>query len=306
MSLSFNNVGINLSGAKIQVVEVANEGDKFYINRIDEEFFSELLDFNFKEAKIIEILQQAFNEILLRGEFLGKNVTVALPPEIFKIFNIPSDARLSQADFLSQLKWEFSKLFPYENADDFLLRSLKLRENSENKSVELSVLALKREIIKTLAKFFSINNLNIIAIDCAPLAALNVFRTSAANVPDSFLAVFLSSKSLSGIFVKDRKPIFINTLPLKNIGEAKIRLNSIFESASSVGLNKSDYLQGFIFGEGVSNTLLSTLNEALETSLVAVNPFSFLPVAEHVNSSPLYTEKYNSFTAACGIALRLD
>ena len=86
MSLSFNNVGINLSGAKIQVVEVANEGDKFYINRVDEEFFSELLDFNFKEAKIIEILQQAFNEILLRGEFLGKNVTVALPPEIFKTY----------------------------------------------------------------------------------------------------------------------------------------------------------------------------------------------------------------------------
>ena len=53
MSLSFNDVGINLSGAKIQVVEVANEGDKFYINRIDEEFFSELLDFNFKEAKIM-------------------------------------------------------------------------------------------------------------------------------------------------------------------------------------------------------------------------------------------------------------
>ncbi len=52
MSLSFNNVGININETKIQVVELNNNGDEFRVENIDEEYFPELLNFDDKEGKI--------------------------------------------------------------------------------------------------------------------------------------------------------------------------------------------------------------------------------------------------------------
>jgi len=80
-----NQVGINISNTSIQLVEISNKQSKVYLENVDEEFFEESLDLNLKEPKFIHILQNAYNEIILRKPLLTSKVLISLPINFFKI-----------------------------------------------------------------------------------------------------------------------------------------------------------------------------------------------------------------------------
>ncbi len=306
MSLSFNNVGINLTETKIQVVEIINKGDKFFVENIDEEFFPEILNFEDREGKIIDILQASFNEILLRNKFQSTNVSITLPPKEFKVFQIPLEKRLSQQDKSKYLKWEFERLFPYASAENFILKYFTIKEDAEKNSHEICAFALREKILITLNKFFLRNNLILKRVDHANLATINVLKGSKSTNGTTSLNAYLGEKSLSLIFTKKFFPLFVKTIEFDSISEIPERLSSTMEATETFGLNKYDFMDGFIAGELISGSLLNQLKEKLDITLKKLNPFASLDMAEHLKSSPFFTEKYNSFASACGIALRLD
>lgn len=306
MSLSFNNVGININETKIQVVELNNNGDEFKVENIDEEYFPELLNFDDKEGKIIDILQSSFNEILLRNEFKSNTVSLALPPIEFKVFQIPLEKRLSRQDKEKYLKWEFARLFPYASADNFVIKYFTAKEDSEKNSEEICAFAVKGNLLRALNKFFALNKMTLKYADHAHLAALNVLRAERFLNSNSTLNVYLGSKSLSIIFAHKCVPVSVKTIEFNNVAEIPERFKSVIEITESLGLNKYEFSDGFISGEAVSDTLLMQLKEDNDITLKKINPFSGIKVADRLKDSAFVTEKYNSFTAACGMALRLS
>ncbi len=306
MSLSFNNVGFNLSETKIQVVEIVNSGDQFFAENIDEEHFSEVLDFRAKEGKIIDILQASLNELLLRNKFKSSNVSVALPPKLFKVFQIPLEKRLAQQDVKKYLKWEFERLFPAYSSENFSIKFFTIKEEPEKNSKHISVFAVSRNILLALNKFFARNNFVLRHVDHAHIATLNILRASHTSNSQTVLNAYLGENSISLLFTKENFPLLARAFEFDSVSEIPEILKSIFDSLETFGLNKYDFLDGFISGEFVSESLLKQLKEELDVTLKKLNPFSTLNVAEHLKASSFFNEKYNSLTAACGIALRLD
>ena len=86
MTFLTNQVGVNLTEDKIQLVEIVKKENKLFLENADEEFFEESIFENTKEAKYIHILQNAFNEIVLRNPLISTKISFTLPTNYFYVF----------------------------------------------------------------------------------------------------------------------------------------------------------------------------------------------------------------------------
>ena len=111
MSVITNQLGLNITEEKLQLVELNYTGNSCYLENIDEEYFEELISSETKEAKFIYILQNAFNEIILRNPINANKVSVSLPLSFFNTFEIPAEQNLTGSDFDEYLEWEFQNYF---------------------------------------------------------------------------------------------------------------------------------------------------------------------------------------------------
>jgi Tfp pilus assembly PilM family ATPase len=119
MSPKNNRIGLSIFEDRINLVEIIKEDQDYCVKNVDEEFFEEIISEKTKEAKYIHILQNAFNEILLRKSLTSQLLSVGLSPSNFKIFQIPTDKNLTKNDLKEYIKWEITKLFPTFGEDYF-------------------------------------------------------------------------------------------------------------------------------------------------------------------------------------------
>lgn len=65
-----NHIGFNLSGTKLQIVEVNYLNDQFRLVNVDETYFNDPINFEIdKETKVGALLQGAFDELLIKKKF---------------------------------------------------------------------------------------------------------------------------------------------------------------------------------------------------------------------------------------------
>jgi len=105
MSFFYNHCGISISESKLQLVEVKYSDNNFIIENVEEEYFNEFLDFNFKETKFISILQSAFNNIIFRKPINAEYISFSLPLELFYINKIPIESTYSPKEQIEYYKW---------------------------------------------------------------------------------------------------------------------------------------------------------------------------------------------------------
>ena len=73
MSILISQFGLNITENQIQFVEIAKDENHIILENVDEEFFEESINDETKEPKFIHILQNAFNEIILRKPLFVKS-----------------------------------------------------------------------------------------------------------------------------------------------------------------------------------------------------------------------------------------
>lgn len=306
MSLSFNNVGINITSDKLQLVEIRGEGENFKVENIEEEFFGEVLDFNDKEAKIINILQNAFDEITLRTEIKSANFSFSLPPNRFIVFEIPFEPSLSRSDFKRHIKWEFEQLFPHEDSNAYTLSEIKI-ENSNLRTVPtLIILAIKNSHVRALHKFCLRNKLNLKFVDHAHLSAANILRGIKKKETAVTYSLYISDKSFSIVILDaNQRPIYFNNYSFESVVQVIDILKNAMKVIEQLGIPSPAENTGYISGDNITDTLLTQIQEESNLTCFKLNPFSIIKVKHELEESKLHTLKYNSFTAAVGIALRL-
>ena len=86
MSTLTNQTGLSITEDKVQLVEIISKENTFYLENVDEEYFEESLFENTKESKFIHILQNAFNEIILRKPLTSGKISITIPPSFFLKF----------------------------------------------------------------------------------------------------------------------------------------------------------------------------------------------------------------------------
>lgn len=301
-----NHIGLNITSTRLQLVEINYSGEEFTLENIDEEYFSEILDMNAKETKIITLLQSAFNELVVRRPLKSKLVSFTLPHECFLSVRLPFENSVIQNDLLEHFKWELSLLYPKINVDDLIVQYVKIEDFEKTVSSNTAlVIATFRKYLKILSSFCAQNGLKLKYIDNAHFASDNIIALKENCPSDEFvLSLYTGNNFLSTTVLFNNRAVYFNILPIKNAGEivAKIKdeLNNKFVKLSTENLAKV-----FIAGENLSDSLLDRIRENLNLNPEKVNPFEDISIQPELFANKFFTEKASSFTASAGIAFRL-
>ncbi len=306
MASIYNHTGINITSSKLQLVEVVHRDNRFFVENVDEEYFFEFLDFSSKETKIISLLQNAFDEMILRNPLQSANISFTLPIELFKIVEIPYDQSLTGVDLTAHLKWELSILFPADSSSDFIVQYIPVKRGSESDSNHLIIVALLKQHLKTLHKFCSRNNLQLKYAD-NPHIASNLVISSNPDLSerDQKMSIFISDRVLSVILLTNNIPGYFKTKSLKKISEVIPKLGEIFDDLNSLNINTTEIKEIFVSGDNIGDSLLKQISDSRGIKLHRINPFQSVNFPPKLKENEYFTEKFNSFVPSAGIAFRM-
>jgi Tfp pilus assembly PilM family ATPase len=288
-----NHVGFNITRTKLQLVEVVRESSKFCLENVDEHIFEEELNFNQDESKIISILQTALNSLTSRAPLKSKNISISIPLNEFKIFEIPFETSLSQTALDEHIKWEFSILFPMIKSNDYIIRTLPLANRENHKRI--LVVGLAKKTVKAIYNFSIQNNLVLKTIDNSHFAFNSTINFSESQ---NILSIYLCSISCSvnSYLGKDLQTvqqfeIYDNTSLIDSVGRFIDNQNIAYDKIYLASSLEVDDLK-------------IALEEKLNNSIEVANPFESLITSESFIQNAHFMNKPNSFSAAAGICYR--
>ncbi len=307
MQLFQNNAGFNISKSKLQFVEVNYSENDFYLENVDEEYFSDFIDSSTKETKFVSILQSAFNSLILRSPLKSNIVSFSLPYDFFKIISLPYDNTLIDADLKGLIEWEFSVLFPKLYASDFALRFIKIDDSSLLNKNRIIVYAIEKRILKILHKFAIKNNLTIKFIDNVHLTGnLLIFSDPGFNKLQNSISLFVNEESISFIVLEGSSPIYVKTLNYNNISELIPKVSEGFNSINQIGIDSQLIHKAYVITDSISDNIIEQIRTKLNVNLLRVNPFEKIEQNPLIKENDLIQRKILTFSSALGVVLRLE
>ncbi len=302
-----NHVGFTITSSKLQLVEIIYSDGRFILNNIDEVYFNESLNLEKdKETKISALLQGAFNELLIKKPLQSSSVSFALPFELFYVMQIPYDNTLLYQDLIEEFKWEFSVLYPFISTKDFVIQYFEVEKNNLMDQNSVIVIAIPRKFLQLIHNFCNENNLRLKFIDNIHIASERALTLSYPNASRGLtMSTYFSNKFVSIIFSLDGKPIYFKVIPINDAAEISTLLLVETSPHELFKINRSLIDNVYITGEEISGTIIQTLKDALEIDFTYFNPFEKIKPDPKLFDNKYYSEKYNSFSPAAGIAYRL-
>lgn len=300
-----NHAGINLTESKLQVVEINYRDDSFYLENVDQIIHTESFTPALEEEVALSILQKSYDRLNKRKQLITKNISFSLPNNFFKIFEIPYDDSLVKKDLLEHFKWELSILFPESNPENFLLQHIEIDKSSFRSEKRAIVIAIDKNHVALLNKFCERNDLQLKFVDNVHLASNAFLYLEKPTINNEVcLTIYIDQKysSLSG--VEGVHPFYFKVLnpQSQNIFD---ELTTAITKMEEFKLHLNDFKKVLLYGQDIAEEFENKLKAFFGLPLKKVNPFERLKVDEQLKNNPFYRIKYNSFTAAAGIAIRI-
>ena len=269
--LSLNHAGINITTSKLQVVEVSYSNGEFILENINEEFFSEFMDFSAKKTKIISLMQNAFGEIANKKLTKTRYFSFALPHNLFKIVQLPIENTLLNNDLAEHFKWEYSILFPDVDQEDLLLQFIKAGDRVPSAIIS----GTYRKYIEILKEFCELNDANIKYIDNSHFASDNLLSSETGISEDSFLlSLYLSNEFMSLDLLQNFKPIRFSTIPLKHFSEIIPAIDTFIKTTKLLDGNNKLISRIYIAGDSILDSLISGIKSMFGFEICFINPFN--------------------------------
>lgn len=305
--LPIGQVGFTITNSKMQIVEIGFKDEQYILENIDEVYFDEVINFEkCKDTKISALLQGAFNELIMRKPLNYSTVSFTLPFELFYVMQAPYENSLLHQDLISELRWEYSVLFPFVNTKDFVIQYFEVEKNSVVDCNSVIAVSIARKYLQIISNFCSENILRLKFIDNLHLAsdrALSLSNSLAAK--GLTLSLYISNKTISIIFLLFGKPVYLKVITHKDASELPATLLNEISNNKSISLNKNSINAAFITGEEITNSMAATLSSLLDIDFICFNPFENITANPKLFENKCYSEKYNSFSSAAGIAFRI-
>jgi Tfp pilus assembly PilM family ATPase len=302
-----NHAGFTISSSKLQVVEIVYRDDQFVLENVDEAFFNEPIDLTKdKETKISSLLQGAFDELLVRNPLKSNTVSFSLPPEIFKVLQLPYDNTLLHQDLIEEFRWELSLIYPDVDPTEQVIQYIEVDKNRLIDNNTSIVISLPRKYLRLVKDFCEKNKLKLKFIDNIHLAserALSATNPVAEN--GLILSIFLTGKYLSVLFSLQGKPVYFKLYYLHNAVDIVKFISSELDSNQYPNINRKMLESAFISGEELSSSMIQTLRDKLDIPFIHFNPFAKIKPNPRLFENRYFTEKFNAFSPAAGIALRV-
>ena len=300
-----NHAGFNLTDSKLQIVEINYRDDSFYLETLDQIFHTEHFSPDLEESKIISILQNALDRLNKRKQLSARNVSFSLPNNFFKIFEVPYDDSLVKKDLIDHFKWELSVLFPECNPENYLLQHIEVDKSSLRPDKHAIVIGIDRSNVIALNKFCEQNKLQLKFIDNVHLASNAFLYLDKPRVDDEIsLSIYIDQKYSSLAAMDGVHPFYFKVLD-PNAANIFDDLTETVKHLGDFQLSLNDFKRVLLYGQDITEEFELKLKNFFGLPLKKVNPFERLKVEETMQKNPLFKIKYNSFTAAAGIAIRI-
>jgi len=303
MSINQNHIGFNITNSRLQLVEVGCKGNKYFIENIDEEYYNDFFDLSDKETKIITLLEDAFNELVLRKQLSTNNVSFTLPNKFFKIVEIPYEETLLKEDLTENFKWNLSVLFPETTSDEFVIQHILIENSNFVKQQNAIVIGINRKFLKILHKFCTRNNLALRFIDNVQIAC-NTISLLHSEAEKNILNFYFEEKSFSVCLMENSKPINISVKKCNSANEIVDGLKSVYYKINSI-IPEENINKYFISGENISTALCKQVNNIFGCDVIKLNPFQNVKTLPDLSKNDFITQKFSSFTAPTGISIRI-
>ena len=302
-----NQAGFTVTNSKLQLVELNYNGDQFVLENVDEIYFDETINFEKdKETKIIAMLQSAYNELIIRKPLNSKSVSFALPVDLFSVMQVPYENSLLHQDLITEFKWEFSVLYPFVSPKDLAVQYFEVEKNSLLSFNSVIAIALNRKYLQIIHNFCTENNLKLKFVDIIHLASDRALSLSKPEVLRGLaLSLYLNNKNLSIIFSLNGKPVYFKIIPLPDASEIPVTLMNEINNNESISLNKYSINSAYVSGDEITDSLVETLSNVLGIDFIHFNPFENIAPNPKLFENKFYSEKFNSFSSAAGIAYRI-
>jgi len=303
----FIHAGLNVSGTKLQLVEVLGSPDGVRLDNLNEIVFAEPINYKSdNETKILTQLQAAFDEFRVRKPVKSKTLSFSLPLEMFYISQLPFDNTLLHRDIMEEFKWEFSVMYPFLVPEELILQYLVVEKNMIFTKNTAIVYAIERKYLKMLEKFCEQNDLKLGFIDNAHLASERALALSDSFIKQGLrLSVYISKEQLSIILSLNGKTISQKVHKLGNQNNIQQIIEDELSPTQSKNIMKGLVQAAYITGESVPDELLKQLTGKTGITFISFNPFDKLTTTPIILESILYSQKFNSFSSAAGIAYRI-
>ncbi|KAF0153082.1 MAG: hypothetical protein FD143_522 [Ignavibacteria bacterium] len=289
----------------MQVVEINYRDNVFFLEKVDQIFHSEHFSPELPTEKIILLLQNSFDKLNKRQSIFSVNVSFSLPNNFFKIFEIPFDESLVKKDLLEHFRWELSVLYPHCNSESFLLQHIEINKSELIKEKRAIVIAVDKHHVFAINQFCEKNNLQLRFIDNVHLAS-NAFLYLEKPLIDNeiSLSIYIDQKYSSVSAMDGVHPFYFKILnPSSN--NIFIELTETIKKMEDFNLSLNDFKRVLLYGQDIAEEFEHKLKNFFGLPLKKVNPFERLKAKEEIQNNPFYKIKYNSFTAAAGIAIRI-
>ncbi len=302
-----NQSGFTLTSSKLQLVELVYRDDQYVLDNIDEVYFDEVINFESdKETKIISTIQGAFNELIIRRPFSGRSVSFSVPLELFYAMQIPYENSLLHQDLISELKWEFTVLYPFLVQKDLVVQYFEVEKNIFLDHPTVIAVAMCRKYLNIIHNFCGANNLRLKFVDNVHLASDRALSVSRPEMWRGLsLSIYLGGRNLSVIFTLNGKPVYFKIIPFADASEIPALLTEVVNNNEMISMKEYSVGSAFISGEEISDSLVSTLRGLLGVDLVRFNPFESIKAGGDVFENKFFMERFNGFASAAGMAFRV-
>ncbi len=302
MSILISQFGLNITENQIQLVEIAKKENTIILENVDEEFFEESVNDETKEPKFIHILQNAFNEIILRKPLSTNHISVSIPNSYFKIFELPTDKNLTKNDLDEYIKWEISKLFPAKGKDYFSFNKI-IIDSLNYKSVKtVLVYAIPTFLLKRIHKFCHRNSLKLSIIDNSHTSIIPLIQGD-SNLKN-ILSIHIENKIIAVLLMKDGKINAHKRKSITNISEIPDLIENIIEELRERKLLTENINQVYVSGNSINTELKKSIEHKNNISIIELNPFDNIEIGENLKNNKFILENKSKFITAACLALR--
>lgn len=300
-----NHTGINITETKLQIVEISYKDDSFYLENVDQAIHLESISPQLTEEKFIGILQESLNRATKKKPISSARVSFALPNNFFKIFEIPYDDSLVKRDLNDHFRWELSVLYPQCSNHEFYIQHIEIDKSRVRQEKKAIVLAIEKSLVKMINNFCLRNNLELKYVDNVHLAS-NAFLYLDKTFTNDGLAISLYvDQNYSSIAAIDRSSPFYFKIFNSNPQSLFDDLTKSIRTLEDFNLSLKDFNRILLYGQDLTDEFENKLKNFFGVSLKKTNPFEHLKAEQSVLENHFYKYKFNSFSAAAGIAIRI-
>jgi hypothetical protein len=218
---------------------------------------------------------------------------------------VPYDDSLVKKDLHEHFRWEISVLFPGCDEQNFFIQHIEIDKSTARKEKRAVVFAVDKNLVTAINKFSSQNSLLLKYIDNAHLASNAFLYLNGKKAPNEItLSIYIDQHYSSVSAMEGFSPFYFKVLDSsgQNIFEG---LTEAVKRLDEFKLSLSDFSRILLYGQDLTDEFENKLKTFFGPNLAVINPFERLRAEEPIINNPLYRMKFNSFTAAAGIAIRI-